>query len=907
MQPVARLLLVLLLVGFLPNNSTFAESRSQTQATDHTLLGQLQQQTGGQLHIERHAETGKVRFLAATPGQPIKRPRSLSAAATPAQAARGFLDSYGTLFGLRSQVDEVVEMRDLTVGNGSFVRFQQRYRGVPVLGGELVVQTDGQRNVVTANGEVLPDVTIDTTPRISAQQAQEQARAAVAQSYKLAANQLTVGQPQLAIFNPALLGGPGLRITRLTWRMEVRATVSDTPLRELTLVDARNGSVVLRFNQIASAKERYICDQKNVRDTDYDPDNNCQPPYVRSEGQPDTNVTDVDRAYEYSGATYDYYYNNFKRDSIDGNGMPLISLVRYCFPTQSCPFQNAFWDGQQMTYGSGYASADDVVGHELTHGVTERTSNLFYYYQSGAINEAMSDIFGELIDLSYKGSSDNVSASVRWDIGEDLPSSVGVIRNMANPNTYNQPDRMTDTQFYDDDPYFQDNGGVHTNSGVANKAAYLIADGESFNTYTIRGLGLDKMGQIFYRVNTALLTSGSDYQDLGDALPAACQSLIGTAGIVASDCDEVAKVVKATEMEQQPLVGAALEAAMCASGKYVNDTFYDDLENTASGTWVSAAVSGTVNAWYYPQQNAPNDLLQQFGGASYATSGTNNFWGYDQGDGNPGDYAIAMTRDVTVPANAFFYFRHAYDFETAYNRNTSKYDIYIDGGTVEYSLDRGATWQDAGPLFDENGYTGNLPQESDTTNPLHDRSAFTGVSYGYTSSRADLSTLAGKKVRFRFRIGTDSYNPNTLKFWGWFIDDIRIYTCDDAPPVTQPTVAFSNGSMRVGRDAGIVQLPVTLSSAVPMTVTVRYSVSGGTAMADKDFALTGDALVFPPNVTTQSIPVAIINDPDSNADRTVTVTLHDPQQASIGTAASITLTIVNNNPKLRTYLPLLSR
>ncbi len=687
MQPVAKLLLFLLLVGFLPNGSTSAHALSLTQATERALIAQLQQQTGG-LHIKRHAETGKVRFLTAPPGHAIPHTRSLSAAATPAQAARSFLDNYGALFGLRSQVDEIVEMRDPTIGNHSFVHFQQRYHGVPVLGGELVVQTDNQRNVVTANGEVLPDIMIDTTPLLSAQRAQDHARAIVAQFYKLEANQLTASQPQLAIFNPALLGGPGLRVTHLTWRVDVRATMTDMPVREMVLVDARNGSSVLHFNQIAHAKERHICDQQGVRDTDYDPDNNCLPAnYVRNESDiTDSSVNDINLAYAYSGATYDYYKDNFSRDSIDGNGMPLVSLVRYCFPGNSCPYNNAFWDGQQMTYGSGFASADDVVGHELAHGVTEHTSNLFYYYQSGAINEAMSDIFGELIDLNDNLGND--SPSVRWQIGEDLPASIGTIRDMHNPEKHYQPDRMTDIQYYDDDPYFQDNGGVHINSGVANKAAYLIADGDTFNGYTIRGLGVQKMGQIFYRTNTVFLTSGSDYQDLGDALPAACQSLIGTSGITTSDCDEVVKAVKATEMDQMPRMAAAPEAALCAPGEYVNNTFFDDLENAASGTWASESVSGTVNAWYYPQQSAPNDILQDIGGSHYATSGVNNFWGYDQGEGAAGDYAIAMTRDIQIPQQAFFHFRHAYDFDAVYNSSAGKYS-YTDGGMVEYSLDHG--------------------------------------------------------------------------------------------------------------------------------------------------------------------------------------------------------------------------
>ena len=134
---------------------------------------------------------------------------------------------------------------------------------------------------------------------------------------------------------------------------------------------------------------------------------------------------------------------------------------------------NAFWDGDQMAYGDGYAIGDDVTGHELTHGVTEFSSGLLYFFQSGAINEAMSDIFGEYVDQTTP-SLGNDAAGVRWLIGEDIP--IGAIRNMANPPAFGDPDRMGSPN-YAEDPFFDDQGGVHTNSGVANKAAFLITDG----------------------------------------------------------------------------------------------------------------------------------------------------------------------------------------------------------------------------------------------------------------------------------------------------------------------------------------------------------------------------------------------------------------------------------------------
>ena len=208
-----------------------------------------------------------------------------------------------------------------------------------------------------------------------------------------------------------------------------------------------------------------------------------------------------------------------------------------------------------MVYGDGFAAADDVVGHELTHGVTEFSSHLFYYFQSGAINESLSDVFGEFVDLTNGAGND--TAGVKWQLGEDLPSSIGAIRNMktrrnpTRPCRRADPDRMTSPN-YTIDQNEGDDGGVHTNSGVNNKAAYLITDGTAgepggtFNGRTITGLGITKAARIYYEVETAFLTSGSDYADLGSALPQACDNLVGTVGITAADCTQVRGAVAAT-------------------------------------------------------------------------------------------------------------------------------------------------------------------------------------------------------------------------------------------------------------------------------------------------------------------------------------------------------------------------
>lgn len=886
-----------LLIAFLVLTTGVAHA-STTATTDvrTRLISQLRQQSGGNLQLDYHRETGAVRFLATDAAHPIARAASLGATATAEQASRAFLSSYGALFGLNDQAQLTVMHNEQLAGR-SFVRFQQRYQGVPVLGGELIVQTDARRNIISANGETLPGLDLSVTPRISAAAATQTGLAALAKTYKLALRDFQSSQPQLWIYNPALLGGPGLRQPALVWRMEVTAPTAGEPIRELLLIDAQIGVVALHFNQIAEAKQRHVCDNKSEFDLDKNEKDNCPASkYVRSEGQGPTGVSDVDLAYDYAGLTYDYYQTNFGRDSLDGKGLPLISLVNYCHRVEqagdgNCPYQNAFWDGQQMTYGEGYAAADDVVGHELTHGFTEFTSHLFYYYQAGAINESLSDVFGELIDQT--DGTGNDSPSVKWQLGEDLPAAIGVVRNMQDPTLFDNPDTTSSSLFYSGP---QDSGGVHTNSGVNNKASYLMTDGGSFNGVAVSGIGAAKTGAIYYAVETAFLTSGSDYQDLYSYLQAACSTLAsaGAHGITAADCAQVKKAGQAVEMGTTPELAPVPEAAICAPGQTSSDVFFDDLESPAAGNWVASATSGAVDEWYYP---VPAEY-----GVRYTTSGVNSMWGYDQGsnikddpNAKVGDYSIAMTRDVQVPANAFLHFRHSFDFE-----NDANYDY--DGGVVEYSTNGGSSWNDAGALFDaaggENGYNTAIDTSSD--NPLHGRDVFGNVSQGYYSSRADLSALAGQPVRFRFRIGTDAFGDA----YGWFIDDVRLYSCTSTPP----SVTFRTASQSVGEGAGSVSIEALLSGAPGQDVSVPFTVSGS-AVAGTNYTLLNSSIVIPAGYSAGRTSIQIIDNALADPGKTLIITLGTPTGATLGGLQTTTITIQDNDTggSRRLYIPLTAR
>jgi hypothetical protein len=445
-------------------------------------------------------------------------------------------------------------------------------------------------------------------------------------------------------------------------------------------------------------------------------------------------------AHKYAIGTYNLYQTEHNRISIDNKNMPVISTVHY-----DVGYQNAFWSGTQMVYGDGFgfALADDVVAHELTHGVTQYESNLFYYYQSGAINESFSDLWGEYYDqINGQG---NDAASDRWLIGENI-SGYGAIRNMSNPPGFGDPDKITSPNYYEE---AGDNGGVHFNSGVNNKAVFLMVDGGAFNGKTITGLGWTKTAALYYEVNANLLPSGGDYSDLYYALQQACTNLLGQKGITVTDCQEVKDAIDAVEMNMQPAPNFNTDAPLCDAGT-PTISLADDLENGA-GKWTFN--NGGMTRW---------QIDSSFFGP-YAQSGNHSLYADDFPPAITD--AVARLTAFKVPNNGYLHFAHAFDFETwgaPYN---------FDGGVLEYSINNGSSWLDAGALVDFNGYRGTI--FADWTNPLKGRSGFVGSSHGYISTRLNLASLAGKDVTFRWRMGLDEIGYA----WGWWVDNIKVYTC----------------------------------------------------------------------------------------------------------------------------------
>lgn len=245
----------------------------------------------------------------------------------------------------------------------------------------------------------------------------------------------------------------------------------------------------MRALAVEGEKQRTICDAHHTQ--------TLPGTVVRVEGSQPTGDPAVDEAYDGLGATHDLFWEIYDRNSIDDEGMALNATVHF-----GNEYNNAFWNGERMVFGDGdgdffnrFTIAVDVIGHELTHGVTQDEAALIYFFQPGALNESISDVFGSLVKQRVLNQT---AAQADWLIGAGLftASVNGVaLRSMKSPGTaYDDPILGKDPQpghMSDFVRTFEDNGGVHINSGIPNHAFYFVATQSG-------GYAWEKAGQIWY-------------------------------------------------------------------------------------------------------------------------------------------------------------------------------------------------------------------------------------------------------------------------------------------------------------------------------------------------------------------------------------------------------------------------
>jgi Zn-dependent metalloprotease len=492
------------------------------------------------------AEDGALTFLGAPPGGYFDIAHGK--ASDPAAVAKSLITEHGGALGIESDQVAFETSRIRHSDTRSSVKLNQTYQGLPVFGAQVNVQVNRAGGVECMFSDIWRDTTafdegdLSLVPAISQVNAAANAIKAVIDLYDQDDLE-TAGDPELLIYDPSVLGRKGPAC--LAWRVVVQSA-SNIRFRYAVFINAANGESVLRYSLVPRALNRMIYDADNTFPS------NFIGTLVRSEGQPPVSIADANSAYDYFGDTYDFYKSEHDRDSINDKGLPLSGTVRFCLPYDECPLENAFFVtgplgdpiANRMYFGEGFV-ADDVVAHELTHGVTSFESNLIYADESGALNEMMSDIFGEFVDLSNGRGTD--TPEVRWMMGEDTPlGAVRSLQDVANPAYgnwfYPVIDYVGDTPIVDySSPFFLtmpdrykgpgwyegplDEGGVHHNCGVGLKLCYLLTDGAEFNGWETQGMGIPKVADLFYECQTNLLLPAADYSALYNALGQAAINL----------------------------------------------------------------------------------------------------------------------------------------------------------------------------------------------------------------------------------------------------------------------------------------------------------------------------------------------------------------------------------------------
>jgi bacillolysin len=451
----------------------------------------------------------------------------------------------------------------------SHTKVQQVFKNVPIYGAEAILHTNKSGVVETLNGRVFPTLDLVVKPSISGSEAIGFAMSDLKKNSIVQKNGAVGSFLALDKDKSELMILPVGKTKTLVYEVTVRPNMLE---RWVYFINANSGEIVDKYNHTCSLDGVVTATAKDLNavtrsfkvsqlgNTFYmiDPtkamynNNKSQLPNTpsgaiwtinaqnaKTDDVPDNMIqitsgtanswnSSAVSAHVNASIAYDYYLSKFKRNSLNGQGGNIISVINIA-DDDGKGMDNAYWNGQFMGYGNGkdafkpLAGALDVAGHEMTHGVIENTARLEYRNQSGALNESFADVFGSLIDRDD------------WTLGEDVvklnvfPS--GALRSLENPNQGGkndngyQPKNMSQYAYLNDTPE-QDNGGVHINSGIPNHAYYRFATGT--------GMNKDKAEAVYYRVLTNYLTRTSKFADLRLAVIQASTDLYGNGQEVAA-------------------------------------------------------------------------------------------------------------------------------------------------------------------------------------------------------------------------------------------------------------------------------------------------------------------------------------------------------------------------------------
>ncbi|MFD2924032.1 M4 family metallopeptidase [Halobacillus naozhouensis] len=469
------------------------------------------------------------------------------------EVALSFLTANAELFKLKGDAKQhfkVVKQTEDKKNGTHHLRLVEQYKDIPIYGSDQTITLNENNHVTSFFGQVIPNLEekeIPTEASISEKEAVEIAKASIDKKIGHVENYDGDISSELYIYEH----NGEFHLSYL-----VKASTSEPqPGYWHYFIDAENGDVIKMINAIdqVTGFGKGVLDQKQMFEmTKGENGNYFLFDGTRGDGIHTFHAQHINplifnllsQLADYTGEeltsdhkyfsdpaavsaqvnaadVYDYYKETFGRDSYDDQGAKLISSVHV-----GTNWNNAAWNGKQMMYGDGdgetfipLSGAKDVIAHELTHAVTDTSSSLVYQDESGALNESISDIMGTMVDRED------------WKMGEDVytPGIEGdALRTLKDPASYTNaltgpyPDHYSKRYTGE-----ADNGGVHINSSINNKAAYLISEGGTHYGVTVEGIGREATEQIYYHANTQYLTSTSDFSMMRQAAIEAAAALYG--------------------------------------------------------------------------------------------------------------------------------------------------------------------------------------------------------------------------------------------------------------------------------------------------------------------------------------------------------------------------------------------
>lgn len=735
-------------------------------------------------------------------------PLHLAASGNRAKAEEFIADNY-KIFKLNSPQD-LIFIEEVTDNYGlKNVIFAQKHKNIAVYDGVLKFHFNSNGDLNSMNGNIIPDVNDSGIAEISKTQAAEVAKQIV-KSQNLAFKKdipLETLEPTLFIFPKGLAQNSKIT-TFLAYEVEV---TNKNDVREFVFIDAHTGKLVEQFTGIHNIIDRKLYEgNTNANNLKWSEGNAF--PGILNQWQQNEVVT--------SEHVYNFFKNAFNYISYDNADHAMITINNN--PNINCP--NANWNGISANYCDGTA-ADDVVAHEWGHAYTSYTSKLLYQYQSGALNESYSDVWGETIDLlnNYQDAGENLavrttnacSGNQRWKIGEDATAFGGAIRDMWNPNCNGNPGNMLDLNYY----YCgsQDSGGVHLNSGVSNRLYSLLVDGGTYGGYTITPIGFVKAAHLWWRAQNVYLTATSGFETFANALEASFADLIGVnlqglsttttpAGLSgqsfsAGELQNLQNALLAVKLRSSVSDQCGFATVLAPSSPLCSvattaPLFSENWEN-GLGNWTLTNV-GTTATW--TARNWVIDTTLPKGRTGKAIFGTDPNLGNCTSNLQNGIIRIESPL-ITFPMYTAGNYAMAFNHYVATEKN-------YDGGNIKYSLNGGAWTIVPSTAFTLNPYNLTLATV-DNDNPINGQQAFSGTDQGglegsWGQSVIDLSAIGvtpGSNIKFRFEMGTDGCGGLD----GWYIDEIYVYNCSNVLG-TQETEKLAGLSVYPNPTSGIVTI-----------------------------------------------------------------------------------------------------